>query len=137
MGGAVHFFWIYEALGCSFPYPKAVIESTLQLQQPNGLYKDHPFCIDFDANFCLVRSYLQLSEEQKPVYRDQVYGSVMRNFEAIVQVLTEQPLTEIYGDSHGLPGALAALIECAKLPDFEYAEALADWQHPLDKAWWL
>ena len=137
MGGAVHFFWIYEALDRPFPYPEAVIESTLKLQQANGLYKDHPFCIDLDGNFCLIRSFLQLPEERKSLYRDRVYDAVEKNFEAIVKALTEKPLEEIYDDSHGLPGALAALVECAKLPDFKYADALSDWQHPLDKVWWL
>lgn len=137
MGGAVHFFWIYEALGRPFPYPEAVIESTLTLQRPDGLYKDHPFCIDLDGNYCLIRAYLQLPEEKQSVYRDRVYRSAERNFEAVVKALTAQPLEEIYTDSHGLPGALAALVECTKLPGFKYTEALAGWQHPLDKAWWL
>jgi hypothetical protein len=137
IGGAVHFFWIYEALDRPFPYPEAVIESTLKLQKDSGLYKDRPFCIDLDGNFCLIRSYLQLSEERKSVYRDRVYDSAERNFEAIVKALTEKPLEDIYDDSHGLPGALAALIECVKLPKFKYADAIRDWQHPLDKAWWL
>jgi len=137
MGGAVHFFWIYEALGRPFPYPKAVIESTLALKRTNGLYKDHPFCIDLDGNFCLIRAYLQLPAEQQAQYRERVYRSAEKNFEAIVKALLERPLEEIYPDSHGLPGALAALVECTKLPNFKYADALASWQHPLDKVWWL
>ncbi len=137
MGGAVHFLWIYEALGRPFPYPEAVIESTLALQRPDGLYKDHPFCIDLDGNFCLIRAYLQLSPEGQALYKERVYRSAERNFEAVVHALTAKPLEEIYDDSHGLPGALAALVECTKLPGFKYAEALAGWQHPLDKAWWL
>lgn len=137
MGGAVHFLWIYEALKHPFPSPEAVIESTLTLQRPDGLYKDHPFCIDLDGNFCLIRAYLQLSEERQKFFQERVYRSVERNFEAIVQALTERPLEEIYADSHGLPGALAALTECAKLPGFKYTDALAGWQHPLDKVWWL
>jgi len=137
MGGAVHFLWIYEAMGRPFPYPEAIIDSTLSLQRPSGLYKDHPFCIDLDANFCLVRSFLQLSSTRQEIYRERVYRAAERNFEAIVKALTTQPLEEIYDDSHGLPGALAALVECTKLPSFKYGEALSEWQHPLDKAWWL
>jgi hypothetical protein len=137
MGGAVHFFWIYEAMRRPFPYPEAIIDSTLSLQQSSGLYKDHPFCIDLDGNFCVVRAYLQLSPARQEVYRDRVYHAVETNFEAIVRALTTQPLEEIYDDSHGLPGALAALVECTKLPGFKYTEALSDWRHPLDRAWWL
>lgn len=137
MGGAVHFFWVYEALKRPFPYPEAVIRSTLSLQRPDGLYKDRPFCIDFDGNFCLVRAYLQLPLERQILYKRQVYQAVEKSFEAIVRFLTTQPLEAVYADSHGLPGALAALMECTKLPDFKYAELIEDWQHPLDRAWWL
>jgi hypothetical protein len=137
MGGATHFFWVYEAKNRPFPHPAPVIESTLRLQQPSGLYKDHPFCIDLDGNFCLIRSYLQLPEQGQQMYRDRVYRSVRKSFEAIVEVLVGEPWEELYSDSHGLPGALAALVECTKLPGLEHAEALSGWQHPLDKAWWL
>jgi len=137
MGGAVHFFWIYEAMGRSFPYPEAVITSTLSLQKSGGLYKNHPFCIDLDGNFCLIRSYLQLPEDKRAIYKDRVYGSSEKNFEAIIHTFIQQPLEKIYNDSHGLPGALAALSECCKLPEFKYSDALKHWQNPLDKAWWL
>ena len=137
MGGAVHFFWIYEAQRRPFPYPDAVIRATLTLQRAGGLYKDHPFCIDLDGNFCTIRAYLQLPEERRVLYREHVYRAAERNFEAIVQALTTRPLAEIYRDSHGLPGALAALVECAKLPHFKYTDILTGWQHPLDKSWWL
>lgn len=137
MGGAVHFFWIYEALRRPFPHPEAVLKSTLTLQRSDGLYKDHPFCIDLDGNFCLIRAYLQLPAEKQRLYRERVYCSVERNFEAIIQALADKPLEEIYDDSHGLPGALAALTECVKLPDFKYTDTLSGWQHPLDKVWWL
>lgn len=137
MGGAVHFYWIYEAMERHFPYPEAVILSTLGLQRHSGLYKDHPFCIDLDGNYCLIRAYLQLSPECQSLYRDSVYRAVERNFEAIMKSLTLQPFEQIYSDSHGLPGALAALVECNKLPNFKYADALLGWQHPLDRVWWL
>jgi hypothetical protein len=137
LGGAVHFFWVYESLDRPFPYPEETIQSTLQLQRPDGLYADHPFCIDLDADFCLIRSYLQLSEERQETYRESVYRSVEDNFEAVISRLTERPLSQIYSDSHGLPGALAALVECTKLPGFKYAGALSSWQHPLDRVWWL
>ena len=137
MGGAVHFFWIYEALARPFPYPAQVIESTTSLQKTSGLYKNHPFCIDLDGNFCIIRSFLQLPKSQQQTYQRQAHQSINANFRGVVHALTQQPLEQIYTDSHGLPGALAALAECAKLPNFEHAEHLAGWQNPFDKAWWL
>lgn len=137
MAGAVHFYWIYEAMDSPLPYPEKIIESTLPLQKQTGLYKKHPFCIDLDGNFCIIRAYLQLPTNKQLVYKNAVYQSAERNFEGTVNYLTKHPLEEIYTDSHGLPGALAALTECAKLPNFKYADMIKDWQHPLDKVMWL
>lgn len=137
MGGAAHFFWIYDCLGQPYPYPEAMIQSTIPLQKADGLYKNHPFCIDLDGNFTIIRAYLQLQPEKQSQYRDAIYYSTEKNFEAVVNVLTSQSLEQVYNDSHGLPGALAALVECAKLPDFKHTSALAGWQNPFDKVWWL
>lgn len=137
MGGAVHFYWLYQALNRPFLFPEKVIQSTLELQRANGLYKDYPYCIDLDGNYCLIRPYLQLSEDRREEYKHTVYLAVERNFEAIINALLERPLMKNYSDSHGLPGALAALVECTKLPGFKYAELLSGWRHPLDRAWWL
>jgi len=137
MGGAVHFYWIYEKLKKTFPYPEELIESTLSLQKNNGLYKNHPFCIDLDGNFCVIRSFLQLDDNRRHLYKNMVYESAERNFAGIINVLLSKPLDQIYKDSHGLPGALAALVECTKLPDFKFSESIKDWNHPLDKTWWL
>ena len=137
MGGAVHFYWVYAARARPLPYPAKIIDATLTLQKPTGLYRQHPYCIDLDGNFCINRAYLQLDSARQQTYREQVYASATANFEAIVTALTARPTDEIYQDSHGLPGALAALTECAKLPDFPYADLMANWQHPLDNAWWL
>lgn len=137
MGGAVHFLWVYGARQRPFPYPEPLLAATLGLQRADGLYKDHPFCIDLDGNFCLTRAYLQLSPDCQAIWRERVYDSVEENFFGIVHALAARPFIEIYTDSHGLPGALAALIEGAKLPGFQYAPILQGWQHPLDKAIWL
>ena len=137
LGGAVHFLWVYQAYGNPFPYPAAVIESTLALQKPSGLYQEHPYCIDLDGNFCLIRSFLQLDDHQKKNYRERVDQSVTMNFEAIAAELSSKDFTTIYDDSHGLPGALAALIECCKLPEFRYQAEMDGWCNPLDRAWWL
>lgn len=137
MGGAVHFFWIYEALGQPLPYPEQIIQSTLTLQKTTGLYKEHPYCIDLDGNFCITRAYLQLPPDRQLIYKAQVYRSLEKNFQAILHSLTQKPFTEIYSDSHGLPGALAALIECKKMPDFPYTPLLEGWQNPFERVCWL
>lgn len=137
MAGAVHFFWVYEALGQPFPFPEQVIESTIPLQRPDGLYKDHPFCIDLDGNFCIIRSYLQLPSHKQQQYEKQVMAAVERNFFGVLDYLNGQPLQEIYSDLHGLPGALAALVEALKLPDFSHRSVLDGWQNSFDVVCWI
>jgi len=137
LGGAAHFLWIYDAYGHPFPYPEQSMLSTIALQKESGLYRSYPMCIDLDGNFCAIRSYLQLVSEKQIRHEAVVARSVEASFDIVVSSLASRPLTEIYRDSHGLPGALAALVECAKFPGFRFADAVKDWQHPLDRAWWL
>jgi len=137
MGGAVHFFWIYDAQQEPFCYPEQVIESTIKLQKATGLYKNHPFCIDLDGNFCIIRSFLQLPTNRQTEYKSSVYSAIEANFEGIITTLTKKSFNEIYANLHGLPGALAALAECTKLPNFRYSTHLAGWQNPFDKVCWL
>lgn len=137
MGGAVHFYWIYSRMNQPYPFPRQLIETVISLQRTDGLYKDHPYCIDLDANFCIIRAFLQLSSEQQSTIITSVHQSINKNYEQIVHTFTQTPLKKIYKDSHGLPGALAALVECDKLPGFKYSGDLAGWKHPLEKVWWL
>ena len=137
LGGAVHFLWIYEAYGRRFPYPEQTMLSTVAVQRGTGLYRSYPMCIDLDGNFCITRSYLWLPAGKQMHYEALATRAIERNFVAVVNTLTSRPLTEVYRDSHGLPGALAALVECAKFPGFRFADAVNDWQHPLDRVWWL
>lgn len=137
MGGAVHFFWIYDYFKQPFPFAKQVIHSTVRLQKASGLYKKHPFCIDLDGNFCIIRSFLQLPVAEQAQVEEMVGQAIHANFDAVATSLITRPLYEIYNDSHGLPGALAALVECAKLPSCHLDGLLSGWQHPLDKVCWL
>jgi hypothetical protein len=137
LGGAVHFLWVYDAARRPFPYPEAIFSSTLGLQRETGLYREHPFCIDLDGAFCIVRSYLQLSADQQNLYHGVAHRSAEKSFERIVTTLLSLPLSEIYGDTHGLPGALAALVEWGKLPGFRHSGLLTGWQHVLDRVCWL
>jgi hypothetical protein len=111
--------------------------STMAVQRETGLYRSYPMCIDLDGDFCITRSYLRLPAEKQMRYETLATRAIETNFVAVVNTLTSHPLTKVYRDSHGLPGALAALAECAKLPGFRFADAVKDWQNPLDRAWWL
>jgi len=137
LGGAAHFYWIYEARKRSFLYPKQLIYSTISLQKENGFYKgEKPWCIDLDANFCIIRSYNQLNEKDRREVRDLVDRSIYLNFISSIKLMTEHEIDSIYSNTHELPGALIALIESSKLNEF-YAELFNNWKHPLDVVAWL
>jgi hypothetical protein len=137
MGGAAHFYWVYYRAERPFPAPAALIRSTASIQRETGLYRDEPMCIDFDANFHIVRAFLQLPEAERAELRETATRALERNAEGIARAFAERPLREIYRDSHGLPGALAALIECAKMPNLRVSQEIRRWRNPLDATWWL
>lgn len=137
IGGAAHFLWIYEARNQTFPYPQALITSTLGLQQKNGLYSDHPFCIDLDANHALIRAYCQIPSSDQQRLKPRVHKAVLTNFAAISKFLLKMPLSKVYPDTHGLPGALIALKECERLPGLNQELGVGAWDHVLDNVWWL
>ncbi len=137
LGGAAHFYWIYNACNREIRFPDKVIHSTIQLQRKDGLYKDYPFCIDLDANNAIVHSYLQLDEQKQKKYKSIVLSSLEKNFNSTLTILNKQSLADIYGNSHGLPGALAGLVECTKISDFKPYPAIEGWNRVFDKACWL
>ena len=119
------------------PRPRAIVESTLGLQKKSGLYRTRPACVDLDGNYCIIRSFLQLDEEKRPALAARVTAAIERSFDAVASVLLEGDLAAIYPNLHGPPGALVALVECAKLPTFSRQGAVASWRHVLDRVAWL
>lgn len=82
MAGAFHFYFLYFYLGRPVHCTETIIDHTLQLQQPDGLY--HPrggggACLDLDAVDILVKSSLLTD------YRaEDIRASLGRSFAAIV-----------------------------------------------------
>ena len=137
MGGAVHFLWIYSAFNKNFSYKMNLINSVLSIQKDNGLYKKQPFCIDFDANFCLVRSFDQLNLSNQMAISSKIEESLNKNSNKIIKILSTVIFNEIYNDTHGLPGALAALVECKGFKSFNNFEGMENWNNPFNKVCWL
>ena len=134
LGGAAHFYWIYEKHKYTYPNPENLIDSILCLQKESGLYKGHPFCIDFDANFCLLRAYSHLDSESRTKYLKIVQNSIKKNIDAIEYYFHYTQPSNWYEDTHGLPGALAALVESNNIiSDSKYK----NWKNPFNKVWWL
>lgn len=134
LGGATHIYWIYQHLGKIFPYPEEVINSTMKLQKDNGLYNKHPYCIDFDANFCLLRCYLQLPENRRSVYKEKIIISLRRNVESIIDYFNSSELSNVYKTPHGIVGAVAAITEANIILEIDEVK---HWKNVIDKVWWL
>ncbi len=131
MGGAFHMYYVYEYLNREWRYPEKIIDHTLRLQQPNGLWdKDVTYCIDLDGIYCLTRS-----NRIAGGYREnEIYQSVVRYLEAAEKILNDRSFFfERYTNSHILPGALSAVAECQKYyPDL--VKTSKPWVQTLDQA---
>lgn len=116
MGGAFHYFYIYTFTGRPLPFPEKIIDTTLSVQQTNGLYDGNiPYCIDLDGVFELIHAY----EQTNGYRRKDVEASLERTLSAIVERLNDPDFVrKSYRDSHKLVGAIVALAEIqAFMPD--------------------
>ena len=65
IGGAAHLYWIFTKMGLKYPFPEQLSIYILNQNLNGGLYEKHPYCLDFDGNFLLGRSYPFLDEKKK------------------------------------------------------------------------
>lgn len=137
LGGASHFWWIYQKYNVSLPKPENAIHSILSLQKPSGLFKGYPFCIDFDGVNGLCTALLQIESQSNRSLKISVITAVEKAQEGILNFLLQCDFETIYSDSHGLPGALAAIKECARISQFSVVRDPVLWNNVLDKIWWL
>jgi hypothetical protein len=135
IGGASHFWWIYEKQNNNIPNPEAAIKSIIKLQKTNGLYKNHPFCIDFDAINGLLTAYESLDQQDK--YKDIISNSILKSLKGITNYLTNNNFFSFYNNLHGLPGALAAIAESNRATDLGLISKYCNWNRPFNKVWWL
>ena len=137
MAGAVHFYWIYSYMNEPFPILKNLIRSTINLQRTNGLYKNHPFCIDLDGNYQIIHPFNQLNIKDRRMLKDHVKDSLENNYSAILKMFIDNNLNEIYRDSHGLPGALAALAEIKEIKLNIHTSEISNWNSIFKDVCWL
>ncbi len=110
LGGVFHFHYIYTYIGRPLVYPERLIDTTISLQLPNGLYDgDVPYCIDLDGVFEIIRAFRQLDGK----YREaDVKASVEKNLAAITERVNDREFVMTrYTDSHKIVGAIVALSE--------------------------
>ena len=131
MGGAFHMYFIYEAAGWPWPLPEKIVDATLELQRDNGFWDaDVSYCIDLDGIYCLTRS----SRNAGGYRAKDVEAACRRYLERAEATLNDRDfLFARYDNSHRLPGALAAVAECALFfPEMIRTET--PWRQSLDAA---
>ena len=121
MGGAAHFWWIYQWRGRPIPYPEKVIDTCLSLQLESGLWDkklikgDFPYCINCDAINGINLAYFHLSSKGRDYRGDDIRASFERFLSRSTGVLsTPGNIEKLYDNSHDLPGALIGLAEADK-----------------------
>lgn len=134
LGGAIHYYWIYEFLNRPIPYPERVIDSTLKLQNKLGLWdKNVSYCIDLDAIFSLLRCL-----KQTRGYREEDIKSAIKKYlDYTIPCLNDkQFLFNCYNNTHKLTGCLGAIAEIYKYMP-ELIESSTPWIQTLDITPWI
>ncbi|TFG06055.1 MAG: hypothetical protein EU539_08695 [Promethearchaeota archaeon] len=134
LGGAVHYYWIYEFLGHPIPYPEKVIDSTLLLQNELGTW-DTPdsYCIDLDAIFCLTRCCKQANGYKK----EEIDQAILKYLDHIVDKINDKSFFfQNYRSAHRLTGFVCAIAEIYKfMPHiFDFKK---EWIQTLDITPWI
>ncbi|MHA1723884.1 MAG: hypothetical protein ACTSYC_10725 [Promethearchaeota archaeon] len=134
LGGAVHYYWMYEYMGHPFPHPEKIIDATLSLQNEHGLWDgDVSYCIDLDAIFCLLRSCRQAGGYRK----EDIQEAVKKYLRYVIPTLNDKRfLFEQYTSAHKLTGCLEAIAEIQKHYPW-MVETWNPWQETLDKTPWI
>jgi hypothetical protein len=121
MAGSPHFFWVYQHKNRPMLYPQKIIDTSLALQLPNGLWDNkrkgalYTYCIDFDAIYNMHRTWLQLRAQGIDYRTDDIKQSLDRYLAAATAILNKPgELNRVYKLSHDFPGAPAALAEAEK-----------------------
>lgn len=116
LGGAVHYYWIYEYLGRPWPYPEKIIDSTLKLQNQKGTWHhEFSYCIDLDAIHALTRCL-----KQTKGYREEDVKAALEKYcdYAIPFFNDKEFIFNNYTSAHKLTGYVSAIAELYKfMPD--------------------
>ena len=134
LGGAVHYYWIYEFMGHPWPYPEKIIDSTLSLQNNMGTWhKDYSYCIDLDAIHSLTRCCNQTSGYRK----EDIRNAIIKYLDYVIEKMNDKKyLFEKYDTAHKLTGYVCAIAEINKF----YPELLdlpRPWIQTLDITPWI
>ena len=122
LGGAAHFWWLFDRLGRPIPSPERAIESILALQRRTGIWGSRlfggrfPQGIDFDALHGLRIAWrslpADLSAARREALADRIRASLDRYARAAHAWLTPAgAVARLFPAPHKLVGTLDALAE--------------------------
>lgn len=118
LGGAAHFWWIYQVKQRPLPYPEKVIDTCLGLQLDSGLWDekprkgDFPYCINLDAINGINAAYFQLLASGREYRTEDIARAYDKYLRRCWEVLCARGSVEkLYTNSHDLPGALVGIAE--------------------------
>lgn len=118
LGGAAHFWWLYDRLGRPLPHPARVLDGILGLQRPSGLWGSRifggafPHGIDFDALHGLRVAWRDLAGPAREARRTRVEAALARYGRAAHDALCRPDATaRLFRTPHKLVGTLDALAE--------------------------
>jgi len=134
LGGAVHYYWVYEFLKHPWPYPEKIINSTLLLQNEKGTWhKNFSYCIDLDAIFCLTRCCKQTNG-----YREEdIKNSLLKYLDYVIEKMNDKRfLFETYVSAHKLTGYVCAMAEIYNFMP-EVFDLTRPWIQTLDITPWI
>ncbi len=148
LGGAAHFWWVYQERGRPIPCPEKVIDTVLGLQRDNGLWEKYkiketyPTCINCDAINGINAAHARLLEAGRE-YRT---GDIVRSYDRFMrscQDILNSPdsLERLYKNSHDLPGAFIGIAEADRFMRYYFGKSSLDtrheWRSVLTEICWL
>ncbi len=124
LGGAAHFWWLYDHMDLEIPYPALAIEGILRTQKPSGIWGTRlfnapiPQGIDFDAMNGYLLAWRVLSQSEREEYLPRIEESVNRYARAVYMHLSPAgAMQDLYHSTHKLVGLMNAIAETNELSD--------------------
>ncbi len=134
LGGAVHYYWVYEFFDRNFPYPEQIIDSTISLQtELNTWHKIYSYCIDLDAIFCLLRGFIQTNDYKGK----EIEAALIKYLNSVIENMNSNEfLFANYQSAHKLTGYVCAIAEIYRFfPDI--FDTKTKWIQTLDITPWI
>jgi len=134
LGGAVHYYWIYEFFKRPWPYPEKIIDSILLLQNEKGTWHhEFSYCIDLDAVHALIRCLKQTEGYRKK----DIEMALLKYLKYAIPYFTDREfIFNNYPSTHKLTGYVSAIAELYNFMP-ERFEVKKPWIQTLDITPWI